>query len=1137
MATSKGTRSLPRTVLITFLFLLLSVGHSQAATNRYVEDFSTTQYLDAARTTAWWNTTSGDLELFPFSMQGVGSYPASGDTRRIVIDGDFAYVADNCCVHILDISDPANPTVAAGTSSLFGEATDLVLAGNFLYVAYGTDGLKVYDVSTHNLFAVGTWLIPTVLARSVAVSGNHAYVGIAGTQSGLRVINISDPTNPLLVGSVTGSSATSAITVDGNLSFSVGGNSLLVVDISNPSSPSFVSGFAVGGVASDVAVSGDLLYVAAGGITQNLKVLDISNPAAPTQVGSYATGDVARGVTMFGNFAFVTNGSGSIMLLDISDPAAIVLVDSYLTPGEAWSAAIHGDHAYVADGSAGVQIVRHGRLFQPPNLAGSVQTPDVAFHMAVSGSYAYVADLASGLQVLDISAPSAPVIVNSVATVDKARGVAVAGNFAYVAARAAGLKVIDIKDPANPFVVATLSIGSDTWKAAVEGDTLYLLGPLGGMGVVDISDPANPSFVISFTTPGNARDLAVSGNLIYLADFSGGMNIVDVTNPRVPALVGSFPTPKVANDVAVADDYAYVAVESTAVQVVDVSNPASPSLAGSYPMNTKLLGITIEGDYAFVAAADSGLIVLDVSDPANPARLARYDTPDRARHIEIHGDYALVSDDSSGVQVIQVFQREFILEDNVAQSLRVNQTDDDIIRVRANADVPMQIADLSASVDTGTTWTLWPYDDVWRKPPAPGNVLLWRMSLLWGGLPNFMSPTVNSLQLDWLYRFAVVDSVVDVRNDQGGWIRIHATRSGYDFADELLSPIVTYYVWRRVDNVATVRSLAAEGKRLADASLSDGTGGDPSRGSGARLEPGTGLEPGTRLTSGARLPADLPLIEWEGRFFVRSSPRLLAGGFPPGTWEVVTSFPGVQQDQYIHTASTAADSSGSGVPYFVYVVTAHTPTPSVWYASPPDSGYSVDNLLPTVPQEFTVSYFTGGGNRLTWQPSSDPDFQLFRIYRSTDPNFTPAPGDLVHSTSANGWFDPDFDGWNVYYKVSAVDDTGNESAPASPATATGVKDLVIPARFALHQNVPNPFNPTTLIRYDVPIGGGRVTLMIYDATGRLTRTLVDRTETPGQKRVEWNGRNASGQQVATGVYFCRLKAPGFERTRKMVLLR
>ena len=95
----------------------------------------------------------------------------------------------------------------------------------------------------------------------------------------------------------------------------------------------------------------------------------------------------------------------------------------------------------------------------------------------------------------------------------------------------------------------------------------------------------------------------------------------------------------------------------------------------------------------------------------------------------------------------------------------------------------------------------------------------------------------------------------------------------------------------------------------------------------------------------------------------------------------------------------------------------------------------------------------------------------------------------------------------------------------------------MPHMFALYQNAPNPFNPETVIRYDVPPPGGKVTLTAYDVSGRLVRTLVDGVQSAGQHFVRWDGRNDGGRGMASGIYFCRMTAAGFTEKRKMVLLR
>jgi hypothetical protein len=101
----------------------------------------------------------------------------------------------------------------------------------------------------------------------------------------------------------------------------------------------------------------------------------------------------------------------------------------------------------------------------------------------------------------------------------------------------------------------------------------------------------------------------------------------------------------------------------------------------------------------------------------------------------------------------------------------------------------------------------------------------------------------------------------------------------------------------------------------------------------------------------------------------------------------------------------------------------------------------------------------------------------------------------------------------------------------------GVGEDALPKRFGLYQCVPNPFNPSTVICYDVPAGGGNVTLQIFDVSGRLVTTLVDGVQTAGTKEVLWEGADRRGRRVATGVYFYRMVAGDFVQTRKMVLMK
>ena len=112
-----------------------------------------------------------------------------------------------------------------------------------------------------------------------------------------------------------------------------------------------------------------------------------------------------------------------------------------------------------------------------------------------------------------------------------------------------------------------------------------------------------------------------------------------------------------------------------------------------------------------------------------------------------------------------------------------------------------------------------------------------------------------------------------------------------------------------------------------------------------------------------------------------------------------------------------------------------------------------------------------------------------------------------------------------------------ESEYGTEVPAGGEPELVIPERFGLRQNVPNPFNPVTTVAYDVPAGGGEVTIEVFDVNGRLVRTLVDGFVGEGTRSVVLDGRDGEGKEVGSGVYFCRMTAPGLEQTVKMTLLK
>jgi sugar lactone lactonase YvrE len=95
---------------------------------------------------------------------------------------------------------------------------------------------------------------------------------------------------------------------------------------------------------------------------------------------------------------------------------------------------------------------------------------------------------------------------------------------------------------------------------------------------------------------------------------------------------------------------------------------------------------------------------------------------------------------------------------------------------------------------------------------------------------------------------------------------------------------------------------------------------------------------------------------------------------------------------------------------------------------------------------------------------------------------------------------------------------------------------VIPEGFALSQNYPNPFNPSTKFTYSLPKASD-VKVVVYDLFGREIKTLVNETKEAGTYNIAWDGKDNHNRQVATGVYFYKMQAAGFEKTMKMMLVK
>lgn len=370
---------------------------------------------------------------------------------------------------------------------------------------------------------------------------------------------------------------------------------------------------------------------------------------------------------------------------------------------------------------------------------------------------------------------------------------------------------------------------------------------------------------------------------------------------------------------------------------------------------------------------------------------------------------------------------------------------------------------------------------------------------LYGGALNWCGVTATPAP--------VITDISDVPDDQGGKVRLAIAAAGRDTSVVPPEPVTHYNVWQQVPVSSAVPPTTFE----ADI-----------------------------ITEDRQFPFE-QFEEGQKRFL-----KALPGGlFPSGTWEFVGGFEAVQSDTYYFRATTLGDSSATGLNSQAYLVSSHTTDPFAWYVSSMASGYSVDNLAPAPPLGLAGEQsYSPEGIQLTWDPNNENDLWYYAIYRGTSSEFTPGAGNMIATPQTDKYFDDEWS-WEAgyWYKISALDENGNESvfAVLGPDMVTGDEPAPLPEATFLAQNFPNPFNPSTTIAFGLK-SRGELSLRIYDAAGRLVRTLAGGTSDAGRYELSWNGRDDSGTSVASGVYFYRLTFYGaadevFEETRKMILLR
>ncbi len=586
-----------------------------------------------------------------YEPQRIGGY-ATTDARDVVVSGNYAYVADGASgLRIIDVTNPSAPSQAGIYDTTL--ALGVYLQGSYAYVADYGDGLRIINIFNPVAPSYGgAWDLDGSLFRShdIYVSGDYAYVAHGGGE--VRVIDINPPGSAWEAGHYAPYIAIEAVTGAGNYLYVNAGSSIGIADISTAAlaSPSWPTGYTSSVSSSswckELYADDNYLYSCN---SNGIEIFDRSSPMSPVSLSTFST-DYAQGVYTAYGYAFVADDT-DIEIIDISDPSVPARAGTIGNYSAANRTFVSNYYLYLAAGTTGLEIFDLEPVKRMSAYESCIEFGDNGyeikkgeFDVYIEGSYAFITGSIEDdytwkgkLSIIDLSNPGGPVPVGNFEegyadTEHWYSSVHVSGDYAFIA-------YCDLN--------------------FIEGYLPEILPGGGGLLVVDISDPANPVARGYCATGGTAEDVYVSGSYAYIADGTNGLRVVNISNPDAPTPVGIYNTAGTALGVVVEGSYAYVSDGTNGLQILDISTPSSPVLPSGGTngwLNTAGTAseTVLSGGYAYIADGGAGLQVVNVSNPAQPVLTGTLNTGGSAEGIHVDGSYVYIADGDGGFVIVDV---------------------------------------------------------------------------------------------------------------------------------------------------------------------------------------------------------------------------------------------------------------------------------------------------------------------------------------------------------------------------------------------------------------------------------------------------------------------------------------------------
>lgn len=366
----------------------------------------------------------------PLNPYTAGYFPSPNQVNRTFVLDTIAYLSTSGGLRIVNVSDPAN---TSEIGFLNCESFKSYIFNSYAYIADETYGLRIADVSSpSNPQEIGNFITPGI-SKSIFVSGSFAYVAHG---KGLSIVDVSQPTSLKEVGRCYFPSRDSDVFISGSYAHVADKDSgLQIIDVSDPCNPYRISSLELpySQYPRGIRISGHYCFVTCG--FSPLQVIDISDPLTPYMVGACSLNTPCYAVDVSGSYAYVASHY-YFSVIDISDPFNPQEISSEFWLGVPAGIFISGMHAFVIDCDyAQLDIIDISNP-NSPQLIARVSAPWDGSGVHVSGQYAYISSRIAALHIYNVSQPANPFWVgyyHSIPSSFTFRGLFVMGTYAYVA--------------------------------------------------------------------------------------------------------------------------------------------------------------------------------------------------------------------------------------------------------------------------------------------------------------------------------------------------------------------------------------------------------------------------------------------------------------------------------------------------------------------------------------------------------------------------------------------------------------------------------------------------------------------------------------------------------------------------------